>query len=691
MLMEIKRAVVHVQFQRDKQADYILEKSLKHEKKTEFNFGDSNEISGNLTVEEVSDGQTARFTLDLPNTPFGENANLEMEKPVTLDLEITERPEKITAMYLFSDWWTRPAFLDGFDEILSRTQVAFLKYPDRYACIIPAVGEQYKTYLAPGKKTVVSLEITAYMGGMNRLSEPIFFLAEDQSLYRAIEKAFLLMAGSKGVLRKEKRRFPEMFRYLGWCTWDAFYREVDEEKIKKKAQEFEHKQVPVRWIMIDDGWLSVKDSLLYDFAPERKKFPNGFEKMTEEIRGKGKIRWFGVWHALCGYWSGVLPGSRLAMEEKEHLCCTANGKILPRPQAESAFGFYRDWYELLQKDGIDFVKVDAQSSLKNYFENNVPVCRAAREIHEGLEGAASYFGGAIINCMGMAMENIMARPFSAVSRNSDDFCPGKEYGFSEHLLQNAYNTLYHDEMYYCDWDMFWTDHKDSVKHSLLRGISGGPVYFSDKIGETIPEVLKPITYSDGEILMMDRGAKPSCDCVFSDPEKSGVLKLTNVAAHGQERRGGGIAVYNLTAQKQSCTFSPSDIWDITSSDKYWVYDYFNQKVHVCGKEEVIHKEIEKDGFAWYQILVCEGTGTFLGLIEKYAGFTAVEYMYETEERMSAVIKEQGPVGFLSLKKPAAVYCDGVDVTKSIEERGMLYILKLEEDSKKVCIEVVWDE
>ena len=45
--------------------------------------------------------------------------------------------------------------------------------------------------------------------------------------------------------------------------------------------------------------------------------------------------------------------------------------------------------------------------------------------------------GAIINCMGMAMENVLARPVSAISRNSDDFVPGKEEGFSEHLCKDG--------------------------------------------------------------------------------------------------------------------------------------------------------------------------------------------------------------------------------------------------------------
>lgn len=54
------------------------------------------------------------------------------------------------------------------------------------------------------------------------------------------------------------------------------------------------------------------------------------------------------------------------------------------------------------------------------------------------------------------------------------------------------------------------------------------MYFSDKIGKTNPEVVKPLMYRDGRLLMMNRAAKPTEDCIFSNPMESGVLKLHNV-------------------------------------------------------------------------------------------------------------------------------------------------------------------
>lgn len=42
-------------------------------------------------------------------------------------------------------------------------------------------------------------------------------------------------------------------------------------------------------------------------------------------------------------------------------------------------------------------------------ETSLPIGPAAKGMHQALEGGASYMDGAIINCMGMAMENILSR------------------------------------------------------------------------------------------------------------------------------------------------------------------------------------------------------------------------------------------------------------------------------------------
>ncbi len=640
-----------------------------------------------VTEKNMEGCRLGEILLDMKNESCRENWNLRMEKPIRIYLPVSEYPEKITAMYLYNEWWTRPAFVDSFQEIPDHTQVAFLKYKNRFMCLIPMVGREFKTYMVKGTETEICLEMTAYIGGQRRMEEPLYLTAEAPTLQGAVHKAFKYLAEYKGIRMREDRRIPEMFQYLGWCSWDAFYKDVTEDKIRQKAAELLEKKVPVKWMLIDDGWLSAKEELLCGFMPDKEKFPNGFREMIQDIKSKGDIRWFGVWHAFGGYWGGVLPGSDLDFLERPYLSKTVNGKLVPSPGTGERF--YRDWYQELRREGIDFVKVDGQSAVPYYFENTLPVSEAARGMNQALEGGASYMDGAIINCMGMAMENILARPTSAISRNSDDFVPDKENGFAEHLLQNAYNAVYHNELYCCDWDMFWSMHEDCVKHSLLRAVSGGPVYVSDKTGATDPDVLKPLLYENGRILMMDRSAKPTEDCVFSDPTADGVLKLHNVASWGDCQKGGGIAVFNLTDRKQSFTFRPTDIPDLEAADMYWVYDYFERKVFSLGRDDRYEGSAVQGGFGWYIMLPQRKNSSCLGLLDKYVGFTAIESIFEDEHTEIVVVRESGTVGWISEKEPQKVMLNAADVTENVKKEDKLYTISLAASSARMILSIVW--
>lgn len=649
-----------------------------------LNGGDTVKDDVRLSISEETLGECACGKIDLSvrNEELSECVNLAAEKPVCIYLPMTELPLNITALYMFSSWWTRPAFVQSPADIPDRTQVALFRYGDRFGCFVPMVGDHFKTYLTSGTDTELQLVVTALYGGLREIHEPLYLYAEAKSVDLAITAVFTEIARLKNIRTRQERRIPEMLRHLGWCSWDAFYTDVNEEGIRRKADEFAEKQVPVKWMIIDDGWLSLKDRLLYDYKPDRSKFPDGFRKLTEDIRKKAGIEWFGVWHALMGYWSGIAPGSPVALEEDGYLCRTAGGRLVPDPV--NGTGFYRDWYNELNKQGISFVKVDGQGTIPLCFENTVPLGDAARGLHNCLENGASRMDSAVINCMGMAMENILSRPVTAVSRNSDDFFPQKEGSFSEHLLQNAYNALYHDRLYCCDWDMFWTKHPDGKKHALLRAISGGPVYCSDRVGETDAEVIRPLVCANGELLMMDRSAKPTEDCIFTDPMESGYLKLQNTAPYGEGMSGGGIAVFNLSEKKISCTFSPSEIEGITPCEKYLVYDYFHKSYSFVSCDEPTTCTLEGGEYRWYVILPVKGDCVCLGLTDKYTGFTAVESIHNTEAGQIVTLREAGTIAWISEKTPKKVMVNGEDMTGAMRRTGSMILVPLEEKAGRTA-------
>ena len=679
-----------------------------------------------LTEESLSGCTAGRLELQIVQDPEKQPEYLAKDAPVRVYLPM-ECPERITAMYMFNPWWTRPAFVESFAEIPDRTQIAFFKYRDACACFLPMAGDTFKAVLTGGTGTELCLEMSAGLGGYTRVDEIFYLFAKAPTVAGAVHTVFAQLAKLKGIRLREERRLPEPFRFLGWCSWDAFRTDVNETGIRQKAAELSEKRVPVKWMLIDDGWFTAQGRMLAGFAPDAAKFPSGFAQMTADIQKENGVKWFGVWHALAGYWDGIAPESALAAQQAAHLYQTVGGRLVPSP--ETGAGFYEDWYRLLSEQGIRFVKVDGQSSAPFYFENSIPVSKAVRGLGAALERGAYRMDNAVINCMGMAMENIAARPVSAVSRNSDDFVPQKEGGFTEHLLQNAYNAIYHNELYCCDWDMFWTNHPDAARHALLRAISGGPVYFSDRLGDTVPEVLQPLIYPDGRVLMMDRSARPTDDCIFTDPAQTGVLKLHNAAPWGEGRKAGGIAVYNLTAERQAFSFAPADIPELEACDRYWVYDFLGKTACSVGRNERYQDAIEAGAAAWYVVLPQSGrlqdsgaqtgdtqpgetqigitqpgspqtgdsqnsapkTGSAacLGLLEKYVGFTAVESSRESETESVFVLHARGTTGWLSEKAPRAVKLDGADVTDRVENSGYLWELPLAERSGKTVLSITW--
>lgn len=283
-------------------------------------------------------------------------------------------------------------------------------------------------------------------------------------------------------------------------------------------------------------------------------------------------------------------------------------------------------------------------------------------------------GGRLINCMGMAMENILGRPGSAISRNSDDFVPESENGFAEHLLQNGYNAVYHDEVYYCDWDMFWTHHRDAVKHGILRAVSGGPVYFSDRIGDTDLTAVLPLVYRDGRILRMDRAAKPSPDCIFHDPSKEGLLKLTNTADCGMGRKGGAIAVFNLCGRAERCDIGAEDIYDLSQEDlaEYYLYDVIGKCGRTICRKEHSTVTLPADGCGLYLLVPVIGGRACVGLADKYIAFHAIAEMMQNEAGMHIAARECGAFVFYQEQPPKRVLVNGIDVTDQIAVRDNLY-------------------
>lgn len=678
--MKIRHATVRLMLE-----DGLWEPDAMTEEKSGFSFADTeHRKQAAIDILPWKRAQLVKVKGSIENHPFRDSMNLVCDSPVRLRFDFGRVPDELCVQYQHRDWWSRPAWPAGFAEVPERTQCMLYRTGKKYGCIFPMTGEKMKAYLGPGSKKELGVFLTAYAPGISEFDEPCFMIAEAENVYEAARLAVEAACDYRNIPVKGERRLPEMFEYLGWCSWDAFYTDISEQKVLDKAKELKKKRIPVRWILMDDGWLNTENSRLKTFSPDPVKFPSGFADMNERLKKDGTVRWVGVWHALAGYWGGVLPGSEAAKECAGNLYETRNGKLIPHYEAEKGFGFYRKWYEYLKKQGIDFVKVDGQSALKNYYKNNVEIGKAAAGTQQALDAAAElYMNGNLINCMGMAVENMLSRPVSAVSRNSDDFTPQDPESFPEHILQNAYNAIFHDNLYYCDWDMFWTHHKDAGKHAVVRAVSGGPVYVSDRIGDSERDEIMPLVYSDGRLLRMERSAMPSSDVVFRDPTKGGAMKLTNTI-----RGCGAVAVLNLCGRKSvDAEVSPKDVYGLDEKAEYGIYDVQRRAYRKPDMGESVSVSLGPEDYRLFLFLKAAGRVVPIGLLDKYICVHAVVSCTETNDRAVILVREGGKFGFAVDKTFSNVIVNGEDVTERIRVENGFYSVMVPE-GKTGIVEVL---
>lgn len=573
-------------------------------------------------------------------------------------IEITKKVKKTVAFARFNQWWTRPYFPENLSQMPPGTVLLLIRYEDQYACIAADPGNRYPVNIA-----FSSLENRLFIRRENQQGKErgvgeVMVEACGADPYSCVSAVMETMCRMHNIPDRAARRYPAILEKIGWCTWDAFYKEVSAEKIEAKLKEIQKKQIPIGWVLIDDGWLSVHENKLSGLDADVKKFPGGLQQITEEIKAAG-IPHVGVWHTLNGYWDGIEKNSLLYMENRDQFVEADSGMVLPDPETAQE-DFFDQWYRFLKKNGIDFTKADAQSSLEVQYRGLGTVGAAAESVHALLDHAANtHFDGALINCMGMSPENIFARPYSAVSRNSDDFVPEREGGFEEHLLQNAFNSVYHNGIYYCDWDMFWSSHPEAGKHALIRALSGGPVYISDPVGKTERRLLERLCYSDGTVLRADYAAVPTPDCLFHDPQDTGFLKIFTEC---NQTVCIGVFSFSELPVKTEVALPVK-----AQSEEYIVTDPLHMESILLKGTESFACEVPGRGYRYFLFTPVRNGAAVIGNVDKYVASHPVQVCRVLPGEIQAELREGGLFAFYSAVGIKEVY---VNNTKCICEKSI---------------------
>jgi hypothetical protein len=524
---------------------------------------------------------------------------------------------------------------------------------------------EYLTLLTLSKGSTMSWLDTTKSGGLNLVlgnfgsgatsgSFPLLAWAKDPDLYRSLNKAWELalveLDGSTDW--RMNKTYPEAFKYLGWCSWEHFKKNIDSDKLVQAAQTIENSGLPIRWFLVDDGFQIQQGLALKSFAPDPKTFPNGWEPLLS-MRKEDKIKWFGIWHSYMGLWKGINKQNDFGPLNKDFI---PFGKNLGAGKSkEGAQRFYDAFIGSVADYGFDFVKIDNQSLYNNMQKNVDSSVEINAWMSEALENAVkARMPQGMINCMSQGTPQVLGTRYSAVSRVSIDYKLHDLAKAKAHIEQSYACTLFQGQTVWPDHDMFHSSDPDCGElMAISKAISGAPIYLSDNPTDFCDAFIRPLAYQDGELLRPLAPGFPLPDSVMMDVYKSGkafrvIAPLANQCA--------AIVTYNL--------FHPGDKTiktEVTAAD-YAHASGMSQPYEgpwalpaeglVCfdwrkgsGQKLDTPYSVELTGFSDRLLLLApvQNGWAVIGARDKYLSPVAVESVKATAQSLDVSMVESGPL------------------------------------------------
>lgn len=585
-----------------------------------FRVKQSDEVISELKVE--FDGETALFSFMATSSKSnGAAPGFKGELGAEITFNGLEDPSEMRYYFFEYTCWAHHATTRTFNALHPKTQSLIARYDDTHVHALMLCGDNFKAVL--NKNTV---NIISGTDNVRPLKGAFMSISSADDPYKAIDvnyKGARRLGGIKVPLKDERKPLSKKFSGFGWCTWNVFEQDLKADGVLERLSEFIKMGIPVDWVLIDDGWFVHEKETLKSFYEDKNKFPNGLKALVDGIKALG-VKNVGIWHAFTAYWYGIVEDSELFEMQKQNLLKTPNGLYIPAIDEEKGFSFWDTWHQYLEDCGISFIKVDNQST---YANTTIGCGMSTRETvwlnHKNLEKSAEkHFDGDIINCMGMDMMNVFSRPGSLVSRTGEDFYPIENPVAANRylMLQNIFNSVFHDKMCHCDYDMWWSNHSTALPCAVLRAISGSVNYVSDPEPGPNKELIMATLDEDGSNLICDHASYPTTDCLYEGTGKA-VIKVWNECGDCY-----GAAAFNIGDEKESDTVYLNTISSLDKSKEYIAYEYFTKKFVRVGANGGIDFDVDVEGMAIFSIypIECDENGEYimLGNTEKFLGIAS---------------------------------------------------------------------
>ena len=537
---------------------------------------------------------------------------------------------------------------------------------------------------------------------------PLLSWAKDKNMYSAFQQAWQSAINTESVkgrtaMRSEKE-YPNMFNYLGWCSWEQYRRKISSDLMVDAIKKIEKSPVPVRWVLVDDGHqdqtgVGMNDSRMLSFDAHPETFPQGFKPIMDQK--SEKIKWMGIWHAMNGQWQGLNPDHSMKELNPHMMKLTRKVKnepmpfLMPKGDTASSWMFYKSLIKTTCSDhGFDFVKIDNQSRQIAFYEGQENAVQVVATHAQSLEKAAKQYSKGLINCFCTDMLSLMNTKYSAVSRVSVDYLANNEEKAKSHLLQSYQNTLWMGQAIWPDHDMFHSSDKFCGRMmAVSKAVSGAPIYLSDAPVDFVDALISPLCTKEGELFRPLAPAVPLPEsAVLSALEVAQAYRVVAPLPNG----AAAYIAYNLVHPSKSspikARFSTQDYtqagsfiqpsvapWQVPAEGLVY-YDWYNQTGGVLNK----YVEFDLTGFAdrFVQMSPVKQGWSVIGRSDVYLSAAAVKSIQYSTKKLSLQFVESGPLVVYNKSK---VSCK--EATKITNIGNGLWLLDIPKGTKNMEVTV----
>ncbi|MBL7220119.1 MAG: hypothetical protein ISS69_08390 [Phycisphaerae bacterium] len=536
----------------------------------------------------------------------------------------------------------------GNEKVGTRFFLLHLK-DGRYLAFLPIGGDQAQSYLGR-KDSAIYLRLFTYGELPLKGDIPLYSTAVASTPYEAGYKAWkhaIECENVKGDVRlREQKKFYTISKYLGWISWGAFKKNINEANISRVIQDIKESQVPIRAVMLDDGHQKAggNSSLVH----LKKKFD-----------GK-KLKWMGLWYPFH-----MGADDKMIAALKPHL---HSDGAFPKSDQESVNKWFDYLLGAMKRNGADYLKIDFHGGERSWARGMHPY-KFSRLMNKGIEEASHKHNLPLIQCNWNYNAGHFASKYSAIARCTGDyFSPGsyRVYKAKSMPYDGYMSTVYLGHLVWGDHDHIApVGNKAGRMDCVRRAMSGGGMFLYQVPGK-FEQPVSGVCYQDGLILRPLAPAAATIDSMFRRltapklfvamaplPNKTAVFHVMNI--DGLELKDGPEHEATISVsdyQNASGMIQPyPGLWPVPP-DGLYVFEQFTGRGQVMGKEY-------KTRFAGFtdrliQVSPIRNGWSVIGRTDKYLSAAAVEILSRDNRTLKIKLHEAGPLGVYSSKgKPKA--------------------------------------